>query len=201
MSEGVTCRIVTCGEPSVGKTALLKRITSNRFNVNEPPTVGSDYYHYDADVDGQHIEIQIWDTAGEERFRSVVPLYFRNSAGAVLVFDQTRKETFERLTDWVRLYKETTGDSALFFVAANKSDLVKGASGSEFFEEVYSWASGEGYPVYQTSAKTGEGVRLMVDDIIHKMSEVTKATAFQTKGNRSKVELAGGANREKKTCC
>lgn len=195
---GMTCRIVTCGEASVGKTALLKRITLNRFNSNEPATIGSDYYHYDTEVEGRHIEIQIWDTAGEERFRSVVPIYFRNSTGAVLVFDQTRKETFERLTDWVRLYKETNGEEALFFVAANKSDLMREEGSSTFFEDVYDWASHEGYPVYQTSAKTGEGVALMVDEIIRKVSETMRAETVTTKGSNRGLQLTRGST---KGCC
>lgn len=194
----MTCRIVTCGEASVGKTALLKRITLNRFNSNEPATVGSDYYHYDTEVEGRHIEIQIWDTAGEERFRSVVPIYFRNSTGAVLVFDQTRKETFERLTDWIRLYKETNGEEALFFVAANKSDLMREEGSSPFFEDVYDWASHEGYPVYQTSAKTGEGVALMVDEIIRKVSETMRAETVTTKGSNRGLQLTRGST---KGCC
>ena len=196
--ERITFRVVVIGSSSVGKTSIINKFLHDKFNDKEPNTVGALYESFEDERNGQQMAIQIWDTAGEERFRSVVPIYFRNSTGAVLVFDQTRKETFERLTDWIRLYKETNGEEALFFVAANKSDLMREEGSSPFFEDVYDWASHEGYPVYQTSAKTGEGVALMVDEIIRKVSETMRAETVTTKGSNRGLQLTRGST---KGCC
>ncbi|OHS98695.1 Ras-related protein Rab-6B [Tritrichomonas foetus] len=191
------CRIVTCGEPSVGKTAILKRMLKGTFNQNEPPTIGSEYLHLDMLSQDKNVELQIWDTAGEERFRSLVPLYFRNSTGALLVFDQTSRHSFEQLDAWVDLYQQTNGDDALFFVVANKCDLTDSEM-DQIKEEAYLWANHRGYPIYETSAKTGEGIDGLMSDIsrrfIEKMENISKKVKRRNVGKDLELKSSNDSN-------
>ena len=204
LQQSYTIRIVTCGQPLVGKTSLLKRLTKKSFNPNEPSTIGSEYIHFDySNPEGnQKLHLQIWDTAGEEKYRSLAPLYFRNSNGALLVYDQTSRNTFDSLNDWVEIYKDSNGDDALFFVIANKSDLVEEESHTRkvqfnftqtgnindnrknslnqdsFLDEAFNWAQSRGYPFFETSAKTGECIENLISSIdksfIEKMENAHK---------------------------
>lgn len=220
-------RMVTCGEPSVGKTSILKRINTKRFNPNEPPTVGAEYIHSDFPIQGtnQTMQLQIWDTAGEENYRSLVPLYFKNSNGALLVFDQTSRRSFQSLQYWIELYKESNADDPIFFVVANKSDLLDNQTdnlkprvsfsssqycndddevenGSNLKDEALYWATSQGYPMYETSAKTGEGLENLMNDIIRtfskKVSEMDKVKKNHRILKFPKNEESGG---EKKCSC
>jgi len=149
-------RVVTIGDESVGKTSLTARLVNNRFNQYEPSTVGANYQEYSVFVKDSSISIQIWDTAGQEKFKSLSPIYYRNASAAVVVFSLTSRRTFEKLNDWINSFMEVAGNGAIVYIAANKSDLT-----SEFevtIEETREWAKSCGYKYFVTSAKTGEGV-------------------------------------------
>lgn len=164
----VVARIVTCGEASVGKTSLLKRMMKDVFSEQEPPTIGSEYLRMDFSKDGRDVQLQIWDTAGEERYRGIMPLYFRNSIGALLVFDITDRQSLTQLEDWLTMYRDCNGDATMLFVVANKIDLMDETCEATR-EEAYIWCKSKGFPLYETSAKTGEGVQMMISDVCEKI--------------------------------
>jgi Ras-related protein Rab-6A len=197
MNGGRSLRIVTCGEASVGKTAILKRMMHNTFNANEPATVGSDYMHFSLKSSGSPIEVQIWDTAGEEQFRSIVPLYFRNSVGGLLVFDQTNADSLQHLSEWEKMYQKANNDKGMFIVVGNKADLTD--DGCALREEGFAWARERGYPMFCTSAKTGEGIAELTAGIAEKLVEVHKSGSCQKIHNGSDLELGTGG--KGKPCC
>ena len=94
-------KYIVIGDSGVGKSCLLLQFTDKRFEVTHDLTIGVEFGTRVCDVDGQSIKFQIWDTAGQESFRSITRAYYRGACGALLVFDVTRKETFEHVASWL----------------------------------------------------------------------------------------------------
>lgn len=152
------CRVVVIGEASVGKTSILNQLIDHSFYEHEQSTVGANYQLFVQEVDGVKIEIQIWDTAGQEKFRSLGPIYFRNSLGAVVVYDVTNRHSFENLETWITSFQEVAGTNTVVTVVGNKCDMPE--SEVQIPEsEAAKWAEMKGYECFRTSAKTGDGVR------------------------------------------
>jgi small GTP-binding protein len=162
-------RVVTIGEESVGKTSITCRLVSDAFNPFESGTVGANFQQYTEIVSGNKLEIQIWDTAGQEKFKSLCPIYFRNAAAAVCVFSLTSRASFANLCTWIQNFVQIAGNKALIFIAANKSDLK--ADFEVELAEARDWAQTQHYPLYVTSAKTGEGIRQMFRDLARDLCE------------------------------
>ncbi|XP_075752350.1 RAS oncogene family member Rab39 isoform X2 [Rhipicephalus microplus] len=95
-------RLILIGDSTVGKSTLLKAFTDGKFHDVCDPTVGVDFFARLIEVKKDvRVKLQLWDTAGQERFRSITRSYYRNSVGALLLYDITRRSTFEHLVDWL----------------------------------------------------------------------------------------------------
>ncbi|KAH0786430.1 small GTP-binding protein [Histomonas meleagridis] len=149
-------RVVMVGDSSVGKTSILNQLVDHTFNRFEQSTIGSNYQIFVEDVEDTKVEMQIWDTSGQEKFRSLGPIYFRNAIAAVVVYDQTSINSYEHIERWIRDVTEVAGPSTIIAVAANKSDLTNNAQVP--FKEAENWAKSRGYIIMQTSALSGFGV-------------------------------------------
>ena len=150
-------KIVLVGDTQVGKTCLLTRLLSGQFDPNSPATVGAAYKTHMMQTPNGSITLQIWDTAGQEKFRALAPMYYRNAQAAILVFDLTNKSTFEALDAWCSELEEKGGNELSIYVVGNKVDLndqrvIDSTTASNF---VYSHGA-IGY--FETSAKTGENI-------------------------------------------
>jgi small GTP-binding protein len=184
-------RVVTVGEESVGKTSITSRLIDDTFNQYEPGTVGANYQQYSEEIEGTKMDVQIWDTAGQEKFKSLSPLYFRNAAAAVCVFSLTSKASFVNLKGCIDDFVKVAGTSASVFIAANKCDLV-----DEFevaMDEAVEWAQANRYPIFKTSAKTGEGIKEMFKELLAELYRT------RVKG-RMNLSLKGNKN-QKSGCC
>jgi small GTP-binding protein len=160
----VHARVVVLGDSTVGKTSLLSSIISRHFNQYESPTVVSNFHIYTGDVKGTNVEFQIWDTAGQEKFRSLGPIYYRNSIAALAVYDCTARPTFEHLGSWIEEFMETAGHHAAIAIAGNKIDLADRVEVT--WPEAQDWTRAQGYIVGQTSAKTGQGVDVLFNELV-----------------------------------
>jgi small GTP-binding protein len=156
MTAIVHARVVLIGDSSVGKTCLVNRLLDDTFDPLERLTIGADWQLYVHNLNGDRVELQIWDTAGQEKFRSLCPLYYRGAAAAVAVFDVTNRATFEHLEKWIDSFMEVAGTQVSIAVAANKLDREGERVVSQ--KESQEWASAREWLIYQTSAKTGENV-------------------------------------------
>lgn len=156
-------RVVLIGDANVGKTSLLGQLMDHRFSEDEPSTVGANYQIYVDEIDRVRYEIQIWDTAGQEKFQSLGPIYFRNALGAVAVYDITDLRSFERLDSSIQSFKNVAAKNPVVFIVGNKVDAeadrrVSQEQGKEFADcHQYEWR--------ETSAKTGQGVEDLFHDL------------------------------------
>jgi small GTP-binding protein len=159
MEGSVRCRVVAIGNESVGKTSIINRLIDDGFDSAEQPTVGADWQLFVHTVDCDRVELQIWDTAGQEKFRSLGPLYYRDAVAAVAVFDVTNRASFDELGWWVSEFVGVAVAHAVVVVAANKCDLEDEKVVTE--AQARDWAAQRGFMLYETSAKTGQNILQM----------------------------------------
>lgn len=188
-------RLVLIGDSSVGKTCILAQLIDHKFSQNEAATVGANSQIYfeciSKDKKECRVEIQIWDTAGQEKFRSLGPIYFRNASAALAVFDMTNKKSFDNLDGWIKPFRDVAGENAKVYVVANKSDLTDEIQVP--FSEAQLYAEKQGFAVYETSAKTGKNIQKMFYDIANEFVNIKNSNSFPIQ----KVE----PQPEQNSCC
>ncbi|CAD5166779.1 ras-related protein RIC2 isoform X1 [Musa acuminata AAA Group] len=116
-------KLVLIGDSGVGKSNLLSRFTKNEFNLESKSTIGVEFATRSISVDGKVLKAQIWDTAGQERYRAITSAYYRGAVGALLVYDVTRRATFENVSRWLRELRDHTDPNIVVMLIGNKSDL------------------------------------------------------------------------------
>lgn len=116
-------KVVLVGAVGVGKTSTVTRFTKNTFMEYCEATIGASYMAKDLEVDGQRVRFSIWDTAGQEQYHSLVPMYFRQAAAVILVYDITKKPTFQEAKEWVQEIRKNAPADVLIALAGNKCDL------------------------------------------------------------------------------
>ncbi|CAM8921176.1 unnamed protein product [Rhodiola kirilowii] len=94
-------KVVIIGDSAVGKSNLLSRYARNEFDANSKATIGVEFQTQIVEIDGKEVKAQIWDTAGQERFRAVTSAYYRGAFGALVVYDISRRNTFESVPRWL----------------------------------------------------------------------------------------------------
>jgi Ras-related protein Rab-14 len=144
------------GDMGVGKSCLLHQFTENKFVPDSPHTIGVEFGTRIVEVMGKKIKLQIWDTAGQERFRAVTRSYYRGAAGALLVYDITRRITYNHLTSWLTDARNLTNPNTVIMLIGNKKDLE--AQRDVTYEEAAQFAKENGLIFVESSAKTGENV-------------------------------------------
>ncbi len=120
-----TFKVVISGSCGVGKTNLISRFIEDKFDDSQLSTIGVDFRIKSLSILGYDVKIQFWDTAGQEKHRSIANSYYKESNGAILVYDMTSLETFEKLNFW---YNELLTNSPKYtktILVGNKSDLIK----------------------------------------------------------------------------
>ncbi|KAH9423238.1 Ras- protein Rab-14 [Dermatophagoides pteronyssinus] len=149
-------KYIIIGDMGVGKSCLLHQFTDKKFMADCPHTIGVEFGTRIIEVGGQKIKLQIWDTAGQERFRAVTRSYYRGAAGALMVYDITRRSTYNHLSSWLTDARNLTNPNTVIFLIGNKSDLD--SQRDVTYEEAKQFADENGLMFIETSAKTGDGV-------------------------------------------
>lgn len=148
-------KIILLGDTGVGKTSIARYQTSGKFDFKMSPTVGASHLKTTVKIGGKSIDLMLWDTAGQEQFSSLVPMYSRGAHAAILVASIVNPDSCDHLTTWLnRLY--ATENKIPVIVAINKSDLAEGAPISFFqLKEKYM----NTFPImFSVSAKTGDSI-------------------------------------------
>jgi small GTP-binding protein len=157
-------KIIIIGEAGVGKTCILKKFVDNEFNENELTTISLSFATKNMTINNEEIKLEIWDTVGQEKYKALAGVFFKNSDAAILVYDIANLNSFQQLTEyWFSKINEYKESNLILSVAANKSDLylkeqVKEEDGREFAKKIGAFFK-------LTSAKNGEGINELFQTI------------------------------------
>eukprot|EP01083_Nonionella_stella_P001627 4653_1 len=198
-------KIVLLGEGRVGKTSLILRYVNNEFNDKQISTIQASFLEKRINFGTKSAYLAIWDTAGQERFHALGPIYYRDSDGAILVYDITDRESFTRVQHWVKELKKIVGDDITLLLVANKCDLER--------KMQVTWETAEAYAqtvnakLCRTSAKSGLGVdesfleitKMLIGD----QDRRRPARSSHNTGRRKKafVDLDESVNDDQKSSC
>lgn len=116
-------KFIIVGDANVGKSCLLLRFIDNKYRDNHDITIGVEFGMKIIKLDDKLIKLQIWDTAGQEAFRSIIRCYYRNSAGVILVYDITNRQSFNNVKFWLNEIKTYTSENTSIILVGNKCDL------------------------------------------------------------------------------
>jgi small GTP-binding protein len=157
-------KVILLGNSGVGKTSLFHRWITNTFRPSPSPTIGAAHTIKSVDLEKRIVNIDLWDTAGQEQFHAITPLYIRGSSCAVIVTEPT-PESFESLNRWTEMITETIGGPIGTVLAVNKSDL------RDPWEDAQLCRRMEGFRkafsgVFAVSAKTGINVDLLFAEAV-----------------------------------
>jgi len=156
MSYQYLFKYIVIGDTGVGKSCLLLQFMDKRFQPVHDLTIGVEFGARMITLDKMPIKLQIWDTAGQESFRSITRAYYRNAACALLVYDITRRETFAHLTRWLNEARQNSHPNMVIMLIGNKCDLDHRRQVS--YEEGAKFASENGLIFLETSARTATNV-------------------------------------------
>uniref|UniRef100_A0A9L0K719 RAB2A, member RAS onco family n=1 Tax=Equus asinus TaxID=9793 RepID=A0A9L0K719_EQUAS len=124
MAYAYLFKYIIIGDTGVGKSCLLLQFTDKRFQPVHDLTIGVEFGARMITIDGKQIKLQIWDTAGQESFRSITRSYYRGAAGALLVYDITRRDTFNHLTTWLEDARQHSNSNMVIMLIGNKRRLL-----------------------------------------------------------------------------
>lgn len=173
------CKIVFLGEQGVGKTSIIQRFLFNRFDDRVDATIGVDFQAKTLKLGERSFRLQLWDTAGQERFRSLVPGYIRDATAAIIVYDVTKKESFERTAGWIQEVRDGRGSDTLLYLVGNKSDLT-GESRAVDEAEGSRKAEDEGIGFIEASAKTGSNIPELFERLAAQLPATDQAASAPT---------------------
>uniref|UniRef100_A0A674HL34 RAB2A, member RAS onco family n=1 Tax=Taeniopygia guttata TaxID=59729 RepID=A0A674HL34_TAEGU len=184
MAYAYLFKYIIIGDTGVGKSCLLLQFTDKRFQPVHDLTIGVEFGARMITIDGKQIKLQIWDTAGQESFRSITRSYYRGAAGALLVYDITRRDTFNHLTTWLEDARQHSNSNMVIMLIGNKSDLesrreVKKEEGEAFARE-------HGLIFMETSAKTASNVEEAFINTAKEIYEKIQEGVFDINSKRHK---------------
>ena len=195
-------KLILIGDSCVGKSNILLKYLKNEFDPNSRATVGVEFGTKNIIINNKKIKIQIWDTAGQERYRSITSAYYKGAKGALIVYDITRKCTFDNIDKWISDLKLNGDKNICIVILGNKSDLDdkrevskgEGIKKSEMYKTAF----------LETSALNGDNIGKAFDEIIDQIIQNNKS--FFEDSNKKEMDKGVNLNdsnkdNDKKKCC
>ena len=201
-------KVILIGDSGVGKTNIMSKFLKNQFMEESKATIGVEFGSKLFNHEGHKIKAQIWDTAGQEKYKAITGAYYKGSKGALVVYDITQKKTFENIEKWVNDLKAAGDPKITIILIGNKNDLddKRQVSKDQGEEKARSF----GCAFLETSAYSGDNIdkafNLMVKEIYEKFSndstgEDELAPGSNGNGKDVKLDTVNDNNIKKKSCC
>ena len=197
-------KIIFLGDQGTGKSCILNRFVDDKFDENYQATVGLDFQSKNVKIDNQDIHLLLYDTAGQEKFRSLNPMYTRDANIIMLVYDITRKESFNNIPIWIKDLTNVKFEEVIFVLIGNKIDLndkreVNKEEGEKYSEE-------NNMIFEEVSAKTGENFpelfyNKIFEQIALKFKPGVQGTINDIQEMKIKIGDDDKNNNKKKKCC
>ena len=196
--------LMLLGDAQVGKTSMILKLIGNEFNDSQLTTVGKESYIYQININGQELKMKIWDTAGQERFRSMSSQVIKNSDAVILVYAIDNKNSFLAIEQWLNKINDLTDlTKKPIIIVGNKSDLDDSLREVEY-EEGKKYAYDKGYKFFETSSKTGVGIKESFEEIFNQLYKIYEKEIIGDKKvniNSKGKSLSKKKNIKKKKCC
>ena len=203
--DNISCKVVLVGDTGVGKTSIIERYINNKYDENQKTTLVSSYTFKKIDIKkyNKSISLDIWDTAGQEVYRSLSKNFYLNASIGILVYDITRKASFESIRDyWYEQLKTFGEEKMVFDIVGNKTDLFQKEEVPE--NEARDFAKSINAGFHLVSCKDSVGIKDLFEDCGKKYLEDNDLTKEDSnnKKNKNKIVLDNNNKKtEKKTCC
>ena len=201
-------KVILIGDSGVGKTNIMSKFLKNKFLEDSKATVGVEFGSKLFIQQGHKIKAQIWDTAGQEKYKAITSAYYKGSKGALVIYDITQKETFANIEKWVNDLKCKGDPKITIIIIGNKNDLEEKRQISK--EQGEEKAKSFGCAFLETSAFSGDNIEkafeMMVKEIYDKFTsdiggDDEEELDSNEKGEDLKLENVNPDNNEKKKCC
>ncbi|CAA7400966.1 unnamed protein product [Spirodela intermedia] len=203
-------KVVLIGDSAVGKSQILARFARNEFSLDSKATIGVEFQTRTLVIQHKSVKAQIWDTAGQERYRAVTSAYYRGALGAMLVYDITKRQSFDHIPRWLEELRSHADKNLVIMLIGNKSDLEDQRSVST--EDAKEFAQKEGLFFLETSAMQATNVDsafiTVLTEVFQIVNKKTLVSESQPDGNGptlsgKKIIVPGPAQEipKSKTCC
>ena len=197
MEDDIVYKVLILGDSSVGKTCFLLRYCDKSFQDVHLSTIGLDYRLKTMTLkNNKTIKLQIWDTAGQDRFRAITKNYYKGANGIILIYDVTNTQTFENVKNWISQIKEEANPNVIIYLVGNKIDvpeeqrLVKPEDGQKMADEF-------DLPFLEASAKDGTNINEVFQELLEKIDETY--SKLEVPNTEKKNKLFTGE--KKSSCC
>ena len=199
-------KVIIVGDPGVGKTNILSKYIKNEFNYDSKSSIGAGYNNKQLTIEGHNINVEIWDTSGQEQFISLTSSYYKGDKGAFVVYDITQKKTLNHVDDWINDLRTVADKSLTIVMIGNKCDLKDQREVST--EQGEEKAKSQNMAFMETSAFSGENIDKAFGSLIN---EIYKKY-YEEKTTNNNIDIIGKSedinlekikpdNTDKKKCC
>jgi small GTP-binding protein len=205
------CKVVLVGNSGVGKTCIINNIINKEFNADEVPTLSANFINLKLKIKelNKIIDFDIWDTAGQEQYKSIAKVFYRDASIGILVYDITNEKSYEELNFWMNQLKKNASKDIIIGICGNKSDLVLNEKVDE--QKARKFADSNNCEFTLTSAKNGNGIyeifqklgRLYLDSDYRNEVEKERTIRNGIKINKTNkdTENVEKIKKKKKFCC
>lgn len=191
-------KIVLLGDSGVGKTSIVTQYVSGEIPETVNPTIGAAFVTKDVSVSGSNLELLIWDTAGQEVYRGLAPMYYRSALIAFIVFDVTKQESFDSVSYWIKELRTNGEENIIISIVGNKVDLDERREVE--YSKAEAMAQENGALYCETSAQTGAGVERMFQVALSTYVQNQQHKEVQT-GSTVKIQGDNNQQGKKGGCC